>query len=73
MNRRFVLSLENIIDRTVHTGYYLPKVEIRDYNFIIDGKKLIDRPVTSNFRTCYNIQKIATGQGSNYTDGCLLD
>ena len=34
----FVLSSENEGDRKVHTGYYLPKREIKDYNVMIDGK-----------------------------------
>ena len=38
VNRLFVLSFENEEDRKVHTGYYLPKVEIKDYNVMIDGK-----------------------------------
>ena len=29
VNRLFVLSFENEEDRKVHTGYYLPKVEIK--------------------------------------------
>ena len=37
VNWRFV-SFENKGDRKVHTGYYLPKVEIKDYNITIDGK-----------------------------------
>ena len=32
------LSFENENDRTVHSTYYLPKVEIKDYNVMIDGK-----------------------------------
>ena len=32
INRLFVLSLENENDRTSHSSYYLPKVEIKDYN-----------------------------------------
>ena len=38
VNRFFVLSLENENDRTLHSTYYLPKVEIKDYNVMIDGK-----------------------------------
>ena len=37
-NRLFVLSFENEEDRTVHTKYYLPPVEIKDCNVMIDGK-----------------------------------
>ena len=32
VNRLFVLSLENENDRKSHLTYYLPKVEIKDYN-----------------------------------------
>ena len=73
MNRLFVLFFENVDDRRSHSGYY-PKVEIKDYNVMIDGKKLFDRPIINNdFKTCGNIRKIATGQADDYTTGCLLD
>ena len=73
VNRLFVLSFENEEDRKVNTGYYLPKVEIKDYNFMIDGKNFFDQPVKSDLRTYDKIQNIATGQGDDYTIGCLLD
>ena len=38
VNRFLVLSLENEKDRTLHSTYYLPKVEIKYYNVMIDGK-----------------------------------
>ena len=38
VNRLFVLSFENTTDRTVHTKYYLPTVEIKDYNVMINGE-----------------------------------
>ena len=44
MNRFFLLSFENKEDRKGHTGYYLPGVEIKDYNIMIDGRKCFDRP-----------------------------
>ena len=40
---------------------------------MIDGKNYFDQPIKSDMRTCYNIRKIATGQGDDYTTGCLLD
>ena len=54
-------------------GYYLPNVEIKDYNVMIDGKNFFDQPITNNLKTYDNIRKIATGQGHDYTTGCLLD
>ena len=44
VNRRFVLAFENDVQRTSNKIYYLPNVEIKDYNVIIDGKSfLIDQ------------------------------
>ena len=40
VNILFLLLFEDEGDRKVHTGYYLPKVEIKDYNVMQDGKKL---------------------------------
>ena len=54
-------------------GYYLPNVERKDYNVRINGKNLFDQPINSNLKTYDNIRKIATGQGDDYTTGCLLD
>ena len=73
VNRLFVLSFENEDDRTSHSTYYLPKVEIKDYNVMIDGKNFFDQPINSDLKTYENIRKIATGQGDDYTTGCLLD
>ena len=40
---------------------------------MIDGKNLFDQSINSMTKTCENIRKIATGQGDDYTTGCLLD
>ena len=42
VNRLFVLTFENEDDTTPHSNYYLPKVEIKDYNVMIDGKNAFD-------------------------------
>ena len=73
VNRLFVLSFENENDRTSHSTYYLPKVEIKDYNVMIDGRNVFDQPINSMNKTYENIRKIATGKGDDYTTGCLLD
>ena len=38
-----------------------------------DGKNFFDQPINSMTKTYENIRKIATGQGDDYTTGCLLD
>ena len=73
VNRIFVLAFENDNHRTIHDRYYLPNVEIKDYNIMINGKNFFDQPIKNNKVTYENIRKIATGQGDDYTTGCLLD
>ena len=60
VNRLFVLLFENEVDRKVHTGYYLPKAEIKDYIVMIDAKNFFEQPVKSDLRTYDNIRKIST-------------
>ena len=38
-----------------------------------DGKNFFDQPIKDNKVTYEKIRKIATGQGDDYTTGCLLD
>ena len=40
---------------------------------MIDGKNVFDQPINSITKTYENIRIIATGQGDDYTTGCLLD
>ena len=73
VNRLFVLVFEGDTTRTSHSSYYLPNVEIKDYNIMINGESFFDQPIKNNKITCENIRKIATAQGDDYTTGCLLD
>ena len=38
-----------------------------------DGKNVFDQPINSMNKTYENNRKIATGQGDDYTTGCLID
>ena len=40
VNRLFVLAFEDDDDRTSSDEYYLPTVEIKDYNIMINGENL---------------------------------
>ena len=73
INRLFVLVFENDNHRRSDERYYLPTVEIKDYNIVINGENFFDQPIKNNKITYDNIRKIATGQGDDYTTGCLLD
>ena len=39
---------------------------------MIDGKNFFDQPINSMTKAYENIRKMATGQGNDYTIGCLL-
>ena len=73
VNRIFVSSFENEDQRKSHSTYYLPKVEIKDYNVIIDDKNFFDQPINSMAKTYENIRKTSIGQGDDCATGSLLD
>ena len=73
VNRLFVLAFENDDDRTSSNKYYLPTVEIKYYNIMINGENFFDQSIKNNKVTYDNIRKIAIGQGDDNTTGCLLD
>ena len=73
VNRLFVLAFENDTQRTSHSNYYLPNVEIKDYNITINGGNLFDQLIKNKKISYNNIRKTAIGYGDDYTTGCLLD
>ena len=48
VNRLFVLAFENDDDRTDHEKYYLPTIEIKDYNIVINGENFFYQPIKNN-------------------------
>ena len=48
INILFVLSFENEAQRTSYKGYYRPAVEVKNYNFMIDGQNVFDQSVRNN-------------------------
>ena len=73
VNTSFVLAFDDDMQRTSNKRYYLPNIEIKNYNVMIDGKNFFDQQVKNNTVTYESIRKIAIGQGDDYTTGCLLD
>ena len=72
-SRIFVLSLENDNDKKGHKKYFLPKVEMKDYNVVIDGQNVFDQLVKNVIRIFDKIRNIASGQRDDYTTDFLLD
>ena len=45
VNRLFVLSFKNGDDRRSFSKYYVPNVQIKDFNMLIGGKSFFDMPI----------------------------
>ena len=71
VSRLFVLSFENKEDRTSFSKYYLPKVEVKDFNVLIDQKTFFEIPVKNEEEACEAI--IEMSKNNDYTTGNLLD
>ena len=48
VNRFFVLAFEIDDQRISNKRYYIPNVEIKDYNIVTDGKKFFDQPIKND-------------------------
>ena len=79
VKRLFVLAFGNTenrankVERDSHRKYFLPRVDITNYNVLIDGKNFYDQPINDQIKTYDEIRKISTGKRDDYTTGCLLD
>ena len=52
---------------------FLPRLKIENYNIEIDGRNFYDQPINDSIKQYDEVRKISTGQGDDYTTGCLLD
>ena len=59
--------------RNSDTKYYLPRVNITNWNVLIDGRSFYNQPVNDSIKQYDKIRKTATGQGDDYTTRCLFD
>ena len=79
VNRLFVLAFDNTedddkkVERDSHRKYFLPRVDIANYNVLIDSRNFYDQLINDQIKKYDEIRKVATGKEDNYTTGCLLD
>ena len=78
VNRLFVLSFERIEENNVkkdyrdfYSHYYVPKVQMKYFTFLIDGKSFFDLPV-KNEEEAYE-KNIEMSNNNDYMTGNLLD
>ena len=53
--------------------YYLPRIDLKRYDVIIDGRNFYDNLIESDIEKYRELKKVMTGKGEDYTTGSLLD
>ena len=71
VDRLFILTFENENDRTFFSQYYVPNVQMKDFDVLINGKNFFDMPIKNGEETYEQI--IEMGRNNDYTTGNLLD
>ena len=67
-NWPFILSFENEEDRTTFSKYYVPKVEIKELNVLIDVKPFFEILVKNKEQTYEAVMEMMN-RNNNYTTG----
>ena len=49
------MSFKDADGRENHSKDYIPTVEIKDYNVMIDGRNIFDQPIKNDLKTYDNI------------------
>ena len=74
VNRLFVLSFtrdKEGVNRDAFSDYYVPNIEIKDFNILIDRKSFFDLPVKNEEEAYGKIMEMSNN--NDYTTGNLLD
>ena len=74
----FALAYDNTVGNNQvsvnsYQKYLLPSVKIENYSIEIDGRNFYDQPINESIKQYAEIRKVSTGQGDDYTTGCLLN
>ena len=76
VNRFFIMAYSRAAgqpNRNSQQKYYLPRIDLKKYNVIIDGRNFYDNPVESDIEKYRELKKVMIGKGEDYTTGYLLD
>ena len=63
----------NSADPISHRRYYLPRMEIKNYNFLMDGRNFYDQNINNSITRYNELLKLTTGKSEDYATGCLID
>ena len=64
---------DNVTNENSYRKYFFPRLKIKNYNIEIDGRNFYDQSINDLIKQYNEVRKISTGQGDDYTTGCLLD
>ena len=64
---------DNITNENSYRKYFLSRLRITNYNIEIDERSFYDQPINDLIKQYDEVRKKSTGQGDDYTTGCLLD
>ena len=76
VNRLFVMvfnDIEGNVNQVARDWVFLPRVEIKDYNVLIGGRKFCHQPIDDELRKYYEVRNIMIGKGEDCETGSLLD
>ena len=75
VNRLFVVAYNRANGQPTRNGrrkYYLPRIDLEKYIFIIDGKNFYDNPIESDIEKYRELIKVMIGKGEDNTTGSLF-
>ena len=76
VNRLFVMVYNRANDQPTKDGrqkYYFPRIDLKKYNVIIDGRNFYDNPIESDIERYRELKDLMIGKEEDYPTGSLLD
>ena len=76
VNRLFVMAYNRENGQPTRDGrrkYYLPRIDLKKYNVITDGRNFYDNPIENDIEIYRELKKIMIGKGDDCTTWSFLD
>ena len=77
VNRLFLMAYSRADDnRATRDGRrkcYLPRIDLKKYNVIMDERNFYDNPIENDTEKYRELKRVIIGKGEDYTTGSLLD
>ena len=77
VNRLFLMAYSradnNQATKNGQQKYYLPRIDLKKYNVLIDARNFYDNPIESDIEKHTELKKVMIGKVEDYTTGSLLD